>query len=196
MTPQATKEHIRLATIEAIEKHGIQNLTTRVIADEAGVNNAALHYYYGTKELLLEAALSITVNHWVEDTTEILAREEPVQERLRAVLEYLVDGVLRYPNLIRAHIHGPIMEGNPDSAFVRMLSTWLDEAYSGLEADVPPEQRKVIRIAMQTVFSSILVAALMPEATGFASANNLKDESFRAEYVDYLLNSVLNVSTE
>jgi TetR/AcrR family transcriptional regulator, regulator of cefoperazone and chloramphenicol sensitivity len=194
MSPKATKEQILLATIDAIEKHGIQNLTTRVIADEAGVNNAALHYYYGTKDQLLEAALSTTIVHWVEDTSEMLAADAPVQERLRAVLDYLVDGVIRYPNLIRAHIQGPIMEGNPDSAFVRMLSTWLDEAYTGLEADVTPEQRKVIRIAMQTVVSSILVTSLMPDATGFASAENLRDDTFRAEYIDYLLNSILNVS--
>ena len=57
MSPQSTKEKILHATIDAIVKNGIQNVTTRVIAQEAGVNNAALHYYFGTKEQLLEAFL-------------------------------------------------------------------------------------------------------------------------------------------
>lgn len=191
MSPQATKEHIRLATIEAIEKHGIQNITTRVIAEEAGVNNAALHYYYGTKEQLLEVALSSTVEHWIEDTKEILSLEEPIQNRIRAMLNYLVDGVIRYPNLIRAHIQNPLMEGNADSPFMKMLSTWLGQVYLGLEADVPTEQKKIIRFAMQTAVSSILVAALMPQSNDIVLGIHLQDEEIRAEYIDYLVNIIL-----
>lgn len=192
MTPQATKQQILLATIDAIEKNGIQNITTRVIAEEAGVNNAALHYYFGTKEQLVEAALTATVEHWVEDTSELLATEEPVQDRLQAVLTYLIEGVLRYPNLIRAHIQSPLMEGNTESPFMSMLSTWLDQAYSGIESDVGPDQRKVIRIAMQTAVSTILVAGLMPEASDFTAGINLHDENFRSEYIQYLINSIIS----
>ena len=101
MSEQPTKQHILESTIDAIEKHGLQNLTTRVIAQEAGVNNAALHYYFGTKERLLDEALSTTLNHMLEDTEEILTSDMHIRDRLIAVFTYLVEGVLRFPNLIR-----------------------------------------------------------------------------------------------
>ena len=193
MRTQATKEKILLSAIEAIEKFGIQNLTTRTIAQEAGVNNAALHYYFGTKELLLEAALTATIDHWVADTVEILGSEASTQDRLRAILEYLVDGVIRYPNLIRAHIQGPLMEGDPDSPFMAMLSTWLDQAVLGLEDSLPPKQQQRLRIAIQSMVSSILVAGLMPQGPGLSEGINLQDEANRAAYIEFLTGTITDL---
>ena len=110
------------------------------------------------------------------------------------MLNYLVDGVIRYPNLIRAHIQNPLMEGNAESPFVRMLSTWLDQVHEGLASDGTPQQGKLIRIALQTAISSILVAALMPESSNTAIGFNLKDVTFRSEYIEYLTNSILSVA--
>ena len=156
MTPKATKEKILLATIDAIEKNGIHNITTRVIAEEAGVNNAALHYYYGTKEQLVEAALTATIEHWVNDTAEIIAREELAATRLQAVFEYMIDGVLRLPNLVRANLQGPLMEGDANSPFLRMLSNWLEQAYAGLDVDLNPEKKANLKMMMHYKTRGIL----------------------------------------
>ncbi|MDP4095119.1 MAG: TetR family transcriptional regulator, partial [Bacillota bacterium] len=50
------KERIILATIELIEKKGINSITTRGIASTANVNSAAINYYFGSKEKLLDEA--------------------------------------------------------------------------------------------------------------------------------------------
>jgi len=196
MAQQATKEKILLATIDAIEKNGIHNITTRVIADEAGVNNAALHYYYGTKEQLVEAALLQTTEHWIEDTSEILSSDKPVRERIREMLVYLIDGVLRYPNLIRAHIQGPFMEGNPNSSFLRMLSNWLEQTANDLGAEITPEQEQVVHVAMQTAISSILIVGLVPASPDLKVGIHLKDDNTREVYTTYLVDSILNAIGE
>lgn len=49
------KERIIKATIQVISREGLVGTTTRKIADEAGVNLAMLHYYFGDKSELLVA---------------------------------------------------------------------------------------------------------------------------------------------
>jgi AcrR family transcriptional regulator len=196
MSGQATKQQILEATITAIEKHGMQNLTTRAIAHEAGVNNAALHYYYGTKENLIAEALALTLDHMMEDTDEILSRNEDIRSRLRALFEYLIDGILRFPNLIRAHLSGPLMEGERDSPIYRMLDSWLERTGSELERVLPPEQEDTIRISLHTAISAVLVAGLMPGTAQGPSHLDLQNESFRSRYVEYLVDIILYGSKE
>ncbi len=194
MTTQATRDRILLAAISAIEKNGIGNLTTRVIADEAGVNNAALHYYFGTKELLLELALTSTLKHWIEDTTEILTEDVPIKKRLRSLFEYLIDGVLRYPNLIRAHIRPALMEGFPDTSFLQMLAAWVDRSVVGLMRDVDHPREEAVRLAMQSAVYTVLVIGLLPEADGLTTSQKLSDPDFQSFLVEYLIQSILHAS--
>ena len=42
------------------------------IPDEARVNNAALHYYFGTKKALLGLAMEQSLKNMLEDSSEIL----------------------------------------------------------------------------------------------------------------------------
>ncbi|MBN1264719.1 MAG: TetR/AcrR family transcriptional regulator [Anaerolineales bacterium] len=195
MSPQATKLRILMAAIEAIEKNGIQNITTRVIADEAGVNNAALHYYYGTKEQLLEQALEHTLQHWVEDTDEILAEKTPIQERLEALFDYVIGGVLRYPNLIRAHIQPPIMEGISFSPFLQLLKTWIDLATAGILEAIPDAREDLVRIAIQSAVAAVLVIGLLPEAEGLKTSQSLRDPDSRKVLVAYFVQSILQPAT-
>ena len=191
MSPQATKQQILTATIDAIEKYGLQNITTRVIAEEAGVNNAALHYYYGTKEQLLEQALSSTLNHMLEDTEEMIKGIGGLEERLRSVLTYLVEGTIAYPNLIRAHLQGPLMEGEVNSPLANMISTWLDNFDHGIEMEITAEQRKNLRIAAYSAISAIILSGLMPEVPNTAVEINLKDLAFKQEFIQYHIERIM-----
>lgn len=192
MTREEAKQHIILSTINAIEKNGLANVTTRVIAEEAGVNNAALHYYFGTKENLIEETLAATLDHMMEDWFEMLSSGGGVRERLRNGFDYLIEGTLKYPNLIRAHLQGPLMEGRTDSPLVSLMSNWIDRTYTELEADLTDEQSRSVRIAMHAAISSILIATLIPNPPGLSSEIDLRDPSFRAQYIDYFVNSILS----
>jgi AcrR family transcriptional regulator len=192
MTQQVTKQHILESTITAIEQHGVSHLTTRVIAAQAGVNNAALHYYYGTKDRLISEALALTAHHMLEDTEEILARQESIQDRLRALFEYLVDGTRRFPNVIRAHLTGPLMEGDSDTPFTRMVETWLDRTSAELWQALPRMTEARARISLHACLSAILVAGLMPASLRHHKELDLRREAFRKRFIDQLLDLVFN----
>jgi AcrR family transcriptional regulator len=191
MTPQPTKQHILEATINAIEKHGVQNLTTRTIAQEAGVNNAALHYYYGTKENLIAEALSLTLDHMMEDTHAILAGAGSIAERILALFTFICEGVLRFPNLIRAHLNGPLMQGERDSPFLDAFGAWQQRISAELEPFISsPEGEAALPIAIHAAFSSVLIAGLLPNTPG-VSPGDLNDPQARQAYIACLVENVL-----
>jgi AcrR family transcriptional regulator len=188
MNQQPTKRHILEKTIDAIEKYGLQNLTTRVIADEAGVNNAALHYYYGTKEMLIEQALALTLQHMLEDTGEILSRADSLEERLHALFEYIVEGVLRFPNIIRAHIQEPLMNGKEDTPFMNMLDAWLDQIEAGVEGSLSPDKKRRLHMAAFGTISACLMAGLIPCTPLYT---DLSSQGGQEEFIAYLVNSIM-----
>jgi AcrR family transcriptional regulator len=82
-----TREHILVAARNQFGERGYDGTTIRGIAAEAGVNPALVHHFFGTKEQVFAAALSLPV-----DPTVVLAtitegpREEVAQRILRMFL--------------------------------------------------------------------------------------------------------------
>ncbi len=186
---EETKKHILLAAIDTIEALGVQNVTTRAIAERAGVNNAALHYYYGTKERLVEEAMALSLQHWMEDTAEQLSRPGDAREKLYAMFDYLVDGDLRYPNLIRAHLYAPLMEGQGNTALMGVFARWLELTCAELDR-LFPERKEEMRMAVFSAILALLNAGLMPSLPGHPELD-LRDEAARRRFVNYLVNSIL-----
>ncbi len=56
----STRERILQAALELIVDIGWANVTTRAISARAGVNNALVHYHFGTKDELLLAAAEVS----------------------------------------------------------------------------------------------------------------------------------------
>ncbi len=100
------RQRLVVAAIDQIEKHGVGQVTVRKIAAAAGVNIAAVNYYFRSKEALLAAALDGSIRHMLADSEEFLARmpDDPL-EALSGLLGYYLEGGLRYPNVGRAHLH-------------------------------------------------------------------------------------------
>ena len=122
---QSTKENILHSTIEAIEKYGLVALTTRLIAEEAGVNNAALHYYFGTKDNLVEAALNQTADQMINASKDILSGDKSIDARLRELLVYMINSVERFPNILRALLMEPLYFGERKDEPRQLLGFWI-----------------------------------------------------------------------
>lgn len=165
MSSQNTKQHILISTIDAIETYGLSHLTTRLIAETAGVNNAALHYYFGTKENLVDAALDQTAKHMLEDTEEILGRDEPIKTRIRAMVDYILDGVIKFPNIIRAHMTGPLFYKERQSDLSNMLDRWISLTLDALRPYFPEDELDRKKIQLNMIFSVILLSGLFNDSS-------------------------------
>jgi TetR/AcrR family transcriptional regulator, regulator of cefoperazone and chloramphenicol sensitivity len=91
-----TKDRIRQAALECIGRTSIRELSVRAIAAEAGVNVATVHYYFGTKDALICAALQEFYSQVAASFERVLASELPAREKL-------VEFLMSYSSLFHAH---------------------------------------------------------------------------------------------
>jgi TetR/AcrR family transcriptional regulator len=78
---------------------GLLGATTQEIADEAGVNRALIHYYFRSREHMLDILLDETLLEKKERVRRILASDLPFREKIALYIDALVDYGLTYPYL-------------------------------------------------------------------------------------------------
>ena len=107
-SPEDTKlspeERIRLATLGCIEELGLKEATVRAIAAKANMNPAAVNYYFRSKDRLVKEALRGAWSHFAEDVDRIMADNPEPPRAIVLVTRFLIEGVYRYPRIIRAII--------------------------------------------------------------------------------------------
>jgi AcrR family transcriptional regulator len=84
-----TRSRILHAAAAAIAERGWGAVSTRDIAERAGVNNALIHYYFGTRQQLLRAAAIDAILRDLQAPGEILARAPSLAAGLRDVVLWI-----------------------------------------------------------------------------------------------------------
>ena len=69
---------------------GHAGITTRRLAEEAGVNHGLVHYYFGSNENLLVRALERFTERLIARQRELYAADAPFVEKWRTAIRYLV----------------------------------------------------------------------------------------------------------
>ena len=75
---------------------GYAGITTRRLAEEAGVNHGLVHYYFGSNENLLVRALERFTERLIARQRELYAAEMPFVEKWRTAMRYLVSEDVTY----------------------------------------------------------------------------------------------------
>ena len=85
------------AALAVVSEVGITKTTTRRIAEAAGLPLGSLHYWFASKEVLLDAV----AEHLLDGVSHTLAADEP-RETLAAQLDWLLESSLSPP--VDAHL--------------------------------------------------------------------------------------------
>src|SRR5216117_1674224 len=75
---------------------GYAGITTRRLAEEAGVNHGLVHYYFGSIENLLVRTLERFTERLTQRQRELYAADVPFIEKWRTAMRYLVEEDVRY----------------------------------------------------------------------------------------------------
>jgi TetR/AcrR family transcriptional regulator len=78
---------------------GLLSATTQQIADEAGVNRALIHYYFRSREQMLDMLLDETLAEKKTRVRSILSSDLPFREKIARYIDAVVDYGLKYPYL-------------------------------------------------------------------------------------------------
>jgi AcrR family transcriptional regulator len=97
-----TRERILAASLDLAGREGLGALTTRRVAEEAGVNLGLLHYYFASKEALVRETLGQFLAELRGELEETMAKEaaKAPQEALVETLVSVQTRSLRRPRLI------------------------------------------------------------------------------------------------
>jgi AcrR family transcriptional regulator len=95
-----SRETAEEALLDAAERLlvdvGYSGITTRKLAEEAGVNHGLVHYYFGSNENLLVRALERFTARLISRQRELYAADTPFVEKWRTAMRYLVSEDVTY----------------------------------------------------------------------------------------------------
>lgn len=185
---KSPQQRILEAVLTSIEAKGIHQLTTRDIAQAAGTNVAAINYYFRSKDIAVEQALAMALNHMVEDLNAMLEEEgRPFLQVLNDVLFYLLDGGFRFPKITMAHLYGAVVENNLDSPGARALHHLLNRLTMIAAAAYPSIPEKVLRIWLTQMMSVIMFAMLSPDFLRQNLPMDLTDPQARRDFIGSMI---------
>src|SRR5436189_6469532 len=78
---------------------GYAGITTRRLAEEAGINHGLVHYYFGSNENLLVHALERFTARIITRQRELYAADLPFVEKWRTAMRYLLDEDVTYEKI-------------------------------------------------------------------------------------------------
>ena len=95
----AAEEALLDAAERLLADVGYAGITTRRLAEEAGINNGLVHYYFGSNENLLVHALERFTGRLIARQRELYAADLPFAAKWRTAMRYLVSEDVSYQKI-------------------------------------------------------------------------------------------------
>lgn len=156
--PEGPREKLLVATIQEIERVGLDELTVRGIVNASGMNIASVNYHFESKARLVTEAMHRAADHLLHDALALLEGAATPADGVAALFEYLHEGARRYPRVTRAHLSDPLFVGQL-AALVESLSTVVRRIGSGLDA--AQSRRRAMALVSEALFPAAF-SALFP----------------------------------
>ena len=187
-----TPTRIILTAIDLINEGGTESITTRAIAERAGVNSAAVNYHFGSREKLIGRVLRMTMSHLFEDFDMILSEISlNPGERFYFLLDYMIEGISRYPGLTRSYMFDESMSGIIRKEFLEKLEMVLLR----LAREFPLEHSGMKLNMGQAVLSS-LSTVMLPEFFTVLTGEDLSSPKARQAFLLPLVNRIPGIQIE
>jgi AcrR family transcriptional regulator len=186
--PPNIREHILDRTIYLMGKMGTTDVSVRSIAQAAGVNLAAVNYYFTSKEQMLAQMADRFESGFKEVMRQLTSPGLLPEERLRRWASEVMRFLAEYPGILA--LMERQMAAEPRDAFGEALRSALERAVRQLRAtlrevvDAQDEHRLAFKL---TLFISTIAGPFPrsvdrgPERSGFRTPTQ------RARFLDLLL---------
>ncbi|OPL19638.1 MAG: hypothetical protein AVO35_10035 [Candidatus Aegiribacteria sp. MLS_C] len=190
-------EKTRRTILETAEKligtEGVCSITTRRIAEEAGVNPAALNYHFGSKEELVDKVLNRMLGRFFGDWSRILDIDEmSLPVRLYCLFDHTMETIMEYPGMLSSHLFDPMVEKGRKLIFAEKIGGFLRELPVKLEEHLPL-QAKEIRLHLGQAMLTAISAASIPELFREITEEEVSSGPARSRYITGLMRRFLGI---
>jgi AcrR family transcriptional regulator len=172
------------AAVTCIERDGLEATGIREIAREAGVNSAAINYYFGSKDGLIALALESTLDQAFGEVLSDFEKQRAsgldIQAAFTKVLEdYLVHST-QFPRIAYAHLRDALVKQAYDSLAVKRLNAFLAELAPRLAPAIPHLSDTELRIALSQIWAALVTLGMLPGLfQGFVPLDFTREEDRR-----------------
>lgn len=186
------RDHILDRTIHLIGKQGTTDVSVREIAAEAGVNVAAVNYYFSSKDQMFAEMASRFLSGYLEVMQLLETPGLPAEERLRRWSEVVMGHLASYPGLLS--LMERLMTTEPTDPFGRALRDGMGRALARVRANLaecfgPADEE---RLAFKLTLLTSALAGPFPHMTGRVAnrPRGLREPSARARFIELLIEAL------
>jgi AcrR family transcriptional regulator len=200
MSAQAkdTENLILDAARKVFIRNGFEGTTMQMIADEADINKALLHYYYRNKDRLFEGVFMEAFGKMLPKIQQILFSEKPFMEKIGIFVESYITTLQEVPEIPMFILHE--IHRNPERVIANVSKSGINpaafkemieaEVKKGTIREIDPYQLLVNMLAM-----CIFPFAAKPIIQGFIFRNDEKKflefiEKRKTEVTIFIINSI------
>lgn len=164
----APPERIVLATIGCVERHGVTGTTVRRIAEEAGVNIAAINYYFGSKEKLLETAFAHTLHEGFPKALHelkvfIAKRGGDIGAGTVDFFRDYLPQAFSHPRISVAHLQSALLDQDYAGPAVAETRRFVEEFLATVSPAMPQTTETSRRLAVLNVWATVFTLMMLPE---------------------------------
>lgn len=192
------KERIIRSTIELIEQGSgdIGEITTRMIAEKAGIGISLIHYHFQTKDRLVELCVQRIITGVIEDFRPSVAAADSPLARITAVAQQVADFLASNPAISRISILGdlaqPALRDNTALTMAGFAAAWQGGKRNG-EPGAPDVKTAVFALTA-LIQSAFLRKELSRELFGYDMENKEERDRFIGWIADRLFGSDVHES--
>lgn len=156
----ATRARLLEAAASLVARRGWGSVTTRAVAERAGVNQALVHYHFGSMEALLRDAVVGRLTPEIRLLIDELLDDRPITESIHRVMGLLDRfdlgtelGVLMAESMVRATRDEAVAE-----AMAEVVGSWSELLEPRLRV---AQERRVIRDDVDPASMALVLAAML-----------------------------------
>ncbi len=195
MAKKKTRDRILDTTISIIGKEGPSKITVRRISSQAKVNVAAINYYFGSKEDLIEEVFK-KLSEKLDSQFDVLFQEDlECNKRLHefcfGIMEFMID----FPGLINYMFSTSLQKnGNKHTLFHNEASRQ-ERVFKLLAHCTGTSDPTILSMKSGILYSSILhpIVSQQHKSSG-NSGVDFHNPEFRRNYIKLLVDGVLKAS--
>lgn len=191
-----TRRDIMMAAEKLIAEEGVCSITTRRIAEVAGVNAAALNYHFGSKEELVRKVLDRMLDGVFGDWKRILEIEDmSLPVRIYCLFDHTMETLVSKPGILISHLFDPLVEKDRKAVFAKRTGQFLQDLPVKLEEHLPL-QAGDIRLNLGQAMLSAISAAAIPELFREIAEDDISSGPARSRYIRGLMSRFLRIELQ
>ena len=192
------KEKMIEVTARILRERGFKATTVRAIAKEAGVNIAAVRYYFGSKEELIGAALEYMMGS-LESIVSILDDSRlSAKERLKKYIISYFHLARKHPALFRS-ISSPSSSEAKETYFI-YLNLLHDQAWEKVVENVAEitgyTDRRDLELKCMQIFAAVEFPIILESNNKDSFISHYTDSTTLERYVDILMDNAASTKGE